>query len=162
MMATVKREKGRLMAARTYNTEYQSMGTSALAPKSYPYLQLLEGGKSYAPVEGAGAASSARQAAPVRSKLFGLLVIASFVSILTITLFISELATQSRRSMALSSVTYEDVVVEGGDTLWSIAKNHGVSGASTREVVNLIEEHNDLDGGAIRAGQHLAVPAQGR
>ena len=52
----------------------------------------------------------------------------------------------------------ETVMVGTGDTLWEIAAAHADDG-DVLEMVAHIQELNDLDSGALQAGQHLRVPA---
>lgn len=57
-----------------------------------------------------------------------------------------------------SSLPVRYVVVQGGDTLWSIAGDVAPS-ADRRDTVAEIVELNALPGSGIRAGQQIAVPA---
>lgn len=52
------------------------------------------------------------------------------------------------------------VVVEGGDTLWSIAADVA-PGVDRRDTVAEIVELNALGGSGVRAGQQIAVPTGG-
>ena len=52
-----------------------------------------------------------------------------------------------------------EVSISTGDTLWTLAEAHPVSGLSTREVIDLVKEWNGLEGGLISPGDVLAVPA---
>jgi nucleoid-associated protein YgaU len=49
------------------------------------------------------------------------------------------------------------VVVEPGDTLWSIAESVG-GGADVRDVVDRIQELNRLEGSTLVPGQVLQLP----
>ncbi|SNS46217.1 LysM domain-containing protein [Geodermatophilus saharensis] len=50
------------------------------------------------------------------------------------------------------------VVVEPGDTVWSIADDVAGDGQDVRAVVHAIEALNDLEGSAVVAGQVLRLP----
>ncbi len=50
------------------------------------------------------------------------------------------------------------VVVEPGDTVWSIAGEVAGPGQDVRTVVDAIEELNDLDGSVVVPGQVLELP----
>ncbi len=50
------------------------------------------------------------------------------------------------------------VMVGTGDTLWDIAADHADDG-DVPEMMEHIKDLNDLDGGALQAGQKLRVPA---
>lgn len=54
-------------------------------------------------------------------------------------------------------VVFETLTVLPGDTLWSLAA-HIAPGEDRREVVDEIVRLNQLGGGAIFAGQELAIP----
>lgn len=55
-----------------------------------------------------------------------------------------------------------EVVIRPGDTLWSLATTH-YPGRDPREVVYIIREANGgLDPGAIRPGDVVLVPVEGR
>lgn len=58
---------------------------------------------------------------------------------------------------AVSTLTYEEIVVLPGGTLWSIARHVG-SGADVRSVVDSIVELNHLDSAGVVAGERLIVP----
>ena len=51
-------------------------------------------------------------------------------------------------------------VVAPGDTLWSVAQELA-PGRDPRPVVEQLRRLNDLDGGGLRAGQLLVLPAAG-
>jgi len=50
------------------------------------------------------------------------------------------------------------VVVQAGDTLWSIAQRVR-PGADPRETVAWIQDANDVDAGGLQVGRSLVVPA---
>jgi Tfp pilus assembly protein FimV len=50
------------------------------------------------------------------------------------------------------------VVVESGDTVWSIAGEVAGPGQDVRTVVDAIEELNDLQGSVVVPGQVLELP----
>lgn len=53
-----------------------------------------------------------------------------------------------------------NVVVESGDSLWSVASEYGINGLSTQEVSDVIASVNHLDKTGLEPGQVLKVPAQ--
>lgn len=53
-----------------------------------------------------------------------------------------------------------EYVVAPGDTLWAIASDAG-DGLDPRQVILVIQDLNDIEGGAIHPGQVLLVPAEG-
>ncbi|CAB4687634.1 MAG: LysM peptidoglycan-binding domain-containing protein [Actinobacteria bacterium] len=58
---------------------------------------------------------------------------------------------------AVSTLTYEEIIVLPGETLWSIAR-HVSTGADVRSVVDSIVELNHLDSAGLVAGQRLTLP----
>ena len=60
---------------------------------------------------------------------------------------------------ATMGLEYTEVSVSKGDTLWTIAEAHPVSGLSTREVIDLVKEWNGLESGLLSPGEVLTVPA---
>ena len=59
-----------------------------------------------------------------------------------------------------SNVTYENVRVQSGDSLWSLAQEHPIEGLSTQETSDMIRNVNHLEHGSLDAGAHLKVPAR--
>lgn len=56
-----------------------------------------------------------------------------------------------------SSLSFEEVKVGPGDSLWALASEHAVEGISTNEMVQIILEENDLEEGMLYPGQTLRV-----
>ncbi len=50
------------------------------------------------------------------------------------------------------------VVVQPGDTIWDMARQHAPAGMSTLEYVMLVEQHNDVRSGALLPGTVLELP----
>lgn len=109
-------------------------------------------------------------AVPLRLTARGRLVVRLLVlaSLLTLTLSV---ATFSRALLAGAiaedgtsagvsagnSVTYQEIMVVPGETLWSIAR-HVSTGHDVRSVVDSIAELNHLESAGLVAGQRLIVP----
>ncbi|PLS16777.1 hypothetical protein CVD28_17035 [Bacillus sp. M6-12] len=55
--------------------------------------------------------------------------------------------------------SYQTVKVSSGDTLWDIAGQYESSANTRDEIIKWIEKHNQVEGGQIRQGQELKVPA---
>lgn len=83
--------------------------------------------------------------------MFGLLLVASLISCWLVA---------CRREVAFADVKPATVAVRPGDSLWAIASEHGVEGATTQEVVSWMMGQNKLDTAAIDAGMLLVVPDQ--
>lgn len=117
-----------------------------------PYLILHEGGR--------GASEGRREAVcgvePLSLRLLALCVFVCF------TVFAGALYLQERSAASvfqtLGEAPTSEHVVRDGETLWEIASGCGFDGASTRDVVEWIQQSNSLGTGSIYAGQRLVVP----
>ncbi|MBF4161687.1 LysM peptidoglycan-binding domain-containing protein [Nocardioides acrostichi] len=83
-----------------------------------------------------------------------------FVGSLLLALAAALVFAQVSAAISDPSESTDVVVVRSDDTLWSIASAHA-DGDDVRDAVAQIQQLNDLDGGLVRAGQHLLVPAHG-
>lgn len=92
-----------------------------------------------------------RKRAAQRAKRRGVL------SLLVVALFISVNLTIIIRAKSNSPQTYKSVVVEEGDTLWSIAKENCGQGDDLRKAVYQIMKANDLKTADIYVGQDLKL-----
>lgn len=100
------------------------------------------------------------QAPPIRLTRRGRTVLMLFL--VSATLIVSGLAAQasSRDSDGgTAPVSHQTVVVQPGQTLWSIAREVG-SDRDIRSLIHDIEELNGLSSGFLQAGQRLVVPAR--
>lgn len=59
----------------------------------------------------------------------------------------------------ISSVSFEHITVQSGQTLWELAGEIAPS-ADPRDVVADIVHLNQLDGSSVQAGQQLAIPSK--
>lgn len=59
-----------------------------------------------------------------------------------------------------ASVTSARIVVEKGQTLWTIAGQHPVAGLTTEQTAQLIGELNGIRSGRLSAGRSIRVPAR--
>lgn len=53
---------------------------------------------------------------------------------------------------------YKKIIVDRGDTLWTIAKNNKKNGEDIREIIHNIKEINDMDSVLIKPGDIIRVP----
>lgn len=53
---------------------------------------------------------------------------------------------------------YKSIMVERGDTLWSIAAEHTDASVTTIDLVDEIKQLNNLHGDAITCGSYLVIP----
>lgn len=54
----------------------------------------------------------------------------------------------------------KEVVVRSGDTLWSLAVQHGPSRRDVRETIDRIRSLNQLESANLRPGMRLMIPTQ--
>ena len=87
----------------------------------------------------------------------------SFAIVFAFVVFLSssalEASAQSATDAALDSASTTVVYVRDGESLWSIAQQHGVDGVSTQSVVDWIVSENNLSSSCLFSGQKLVVPA---
>jgi LysM repeat protein len=81
--------------------------------------------------------------------------VAVIISIVVLAVLLLASAVQANGGEAPSTIDYR---VRSGDTLWSIAQEHGDHSGDVRATVHEIRGLNGLDGSTIRAGQVLLVP----
>ena len=62
-------------------------------------------------------------------------------------------------AQALQEAERITISVAPGDSLWSIASEHGVDSLTTRQTTDLIRSWNDLDSSLLQPGMELLVPA---
>ena len=80
-------------------------------------------------------------------------------SLVMVTVLIVAAALSTGYATANEPLRTVDVKVMAGDSLWSIAAEHGPSHMDTYEVVREITRINGLDGSLVVAGQVIEVPA---
>lgn len=66
----------------------------------------------------------------------------------------------SAYAQALNQTERITISVAPGDSLWSIASEHGVDTLTTRQTTDLIRSWNDLDSSLLQPGMELLVPAE--
>lgn len=64
----------------------------------------------------------------------------------------------SARPRALTATATQTVQVQAGETLWSIAASHPITGLTTAQAAQSISRSNRLATSTLRAGQTLLVP----
>lgn len=56
------------------------------------------------------------------------------------------------------SVYYEEILIQSGDTLWSLAEKYNAGSMSTKDYVEYIMEFNHMKSDFIKQGSHLVIP----
>lgn len=67
-------------------------------------------------------------------------------------------AVQGSDALLNSDLRTQDVRVEPGQSLWTLAKQYPVEGADTARTVEIIASLNGLNDGVVRAGSTVRVP----
>lgn len=86
-------------------------------------------------------------------------VVLGVIGILTMALWSVLHAESSAYAQALQEAERITISVAPGDSLWSIASEHGVDSLTTRQTTDLIRSWNDLDSSLLQPGMELLVPA---
>lgn len=141
------------MQVRTYQTD----GSAALKPTEprglYFVPAMQEPTEEGLPARGprCGRATASRH---------GMLVVVSSLLVVACVLgaLASDLAARRSCAQAIDSAARQEVVVEGGDTVWGIAERSAGERYPVRLVADAIERENGLCGAAVVAGQVLSVP----
>lgn len=94
------------------------------------------------------------RAAGARTRALG--IISTLVLVLVLLLASAVQATSAGELRA--TVDYR---VRSGDTLWTIAEEHGPGGHDVRDVIAVIRSINDVEGSLIFPGQVLQIPTGG-
>jgi len=141
-------------------------GSSALKA-SRRELTLLDGyetsGSEVLPRSTARSVRRSNQNARIDRLSLGQLVVslvasAAVVLMLCLAFLFASAGVSARQSQALDTIPTASVVVRSGDSLWSLAEGHPVTGYSTQEIVTWIKARNSLDSANIQAGQAILVP----
>jgi len=80
------------------------------------------------------------------------------IAVLALIALLLVVATFSTSGPRTQPPTLSRVEVQRGDTLWAIAAKHPVKGMTTAQVIDLLAETNDLQGGQIRPEETILVP----
>lgn len=143
-------------------TTYGCDGSLALAVSTRPQFTLLQGGMRHRGTTyhlPTSTSMSELHATRRLSPLVPLFVCLAMACVLLAVWYVSDALVAQRRATAFEGMEVTRVVVAPGDCLWSIAREHGVAGATTEEVVTWIVEYNRLSTSAVNAGDLLAVPS---
>lgn len=85
-----------------------------------------------------------------------------FVTVISALVFIAGMLVSSILMLSVSSAVEpalcREVIVQQGDTLWAIAREHSAASEDLRIKVHAIIDINGLDGARIHPGDKLQVP----
>ncbi|MGI6229564.1 MAG: LysM peptidoglycan-binding domain-containing protein [Tractidigestivibacter sp.] len=140
-------------------TYFGTDGNAALKPTTYRSLTLIQGYKN-APAPAPQRPQRPRQNAKQEKRFVvaALLMAAALSLVLVVASAISDAAISAQSQQALSQISTCSVIVQPGDSLWSIAESHPVDGLSTSQVVTWISQKNSLDNSSLQPGQTISVP----
>ncbi|HJG37489.1 LysM peptidoglycan-binding domain-containing protein [Enorma phocaeensis] len=91
------------------------------------------------------------------SSVLAVFAILVLVSSMLAAMFSVASGSRSAFENALDSTPTQYVEVFEGDSLWTLAKEHPVSGMTTQETTELIRAWNDLDHATLQPGMELLV-----
>lgn len=120
----------------------------------FPYLQLVEGGAAEAIPDRTREESHLRRSRTAVGAIFAILTIV----LLLLVAAVSDHLIFSRESQLATNLSFEEITVSYGDSLWALASERAIDGLTTTEEVRLIQKRNHLQGALISAGQKLWVP----
>lgn len=83
--------------------------------------------------------------------------ILSIAALLIISLFINFIPT-TVQAKEQEPTSYESVLINNGDSLWSIAKEYNTYNVSTKDYINDIKDINGLTGDSINSNNYILVP----
>ena len=127
-------------------------GNLALAPVAEkPLFQVVEGRRATVP-----AASNVRQDNAHLACVFAVVAICALMLAFG---FLQLHAQQVAFDQMCESSSRTEVVVQSGDTLWSLAQSHPLEGLSVDETVSIIRSWNDVPEGLVYPGMEIVVPA---
>lgn len=104
---------------------------------------------------------AAPRVAPEASLARRVVCVVALIVLVTIVLAAGWTASAGRvqvRDAAIASAAFETIEVEAGDSLWTLAADHGIDGLSTQETSDVIRERNGLDVALLQPGMELQVP----
>lgn len=78
--------------------------------------------------------------------------------VITVFLLLSLTIVFAINSQGSKVIEYQQIVVEQGDTLWSIASRYNQENQDTRRIINQIKRINKLDDVILQPGQTIRVP----
>lgn len=80
------------------------------------------------------------------------------IAIAGLSLVVTLPALSATQLHAAKPVTYTNVTVKSGDSLWNLADERTARGGDIQATVDAIIAVNHLNGAAIAPGQHLNIP----
>lgn len=129
-------------------------GNLALAPaartSAFQVIDGRLGASEHAP------AHAPRRAEPDHLHIF---IVAALIAVSLIGMIGVFQAQQAQFDAALAHADRLEIVVEPGDTLWTIAEDHHIDGVDTQQTVDIIRSWNSLSVSSLQPGDSIVVPA---
>ena len=85
------------------------------------------------------------------------LIVATSTFAATFSAFNGAAASTTSTTTATTSVSTEEIIVQPGESYWSIARTIA-PGVSTQDVIDQIHELNPFEGATLQAGTKILVP----
>lgn len=127
-------------------------GNLALAPVAEkPLFQVVDGRRAALPAAPAVRQQNAHPAC--------VLAVVAICALMLAFGFLQLHAQQVAFDQMCESASRTEVVVQSGDTLWSLAQSHQLEGLSVDETVSIIRSWNDVPEGLVYPGMEIVVPA---
>jgi|GEM_PF-483951 len=143
-----------------YEYTFETNGTSALKACERPYLRLVTDDMATRALSEMSSDTRSDTVSNTWSVATAAVAAAVVIFLFALAMTLSDNAIADRRTSVVAQTAFEQVTVNPGDSVWSLAQTHGIKGCDTAEVVRVIEEKNGLATADLRPGQQLAVPAQ--
>lgn len=118
-----------------------------------PTFTVVQGGRGRARDH----SRAVRTAAPLASFRALALVVATCVLVFSV---IPSVLGRVTFEHALAGTETQQVIVDSGDSLWSLAERHPVPGMTTGDTVRLMKRWNHLEHAALVPGQELYVAVE--
>lgn len=88
-------------------------------------------------------------------RFYGFVIVVVYISFSMLWFFKSF----SRAEDVSSNLNYEEIYVQSGDTVWSIALDHNHINTDPRDIVAEIRTLNNLDDVIIKPGDKIKIPS---
>lgn len=138
--------------------EFQVYGNLALAAEP----AYVESNPRFTVIEGRGARAERSAVSGRHVSRAAVAIAATVVALLFFAVALVGWSTYASRAEAhadtLSHISFEEVRVQAGDSLWSLASQHPINDFTTQETADAIAEANELEGVVLQAGETILVP----
>lgn len=82
---------------------------------------------------------------------------ALIASAVLLAIFLRFSSDYSHHAQLVDSLSFEQITVQPGDSLWSLAREHAVKGISTDDLVGIMKARNGISDSLLQPGQSILV-----